>query len=280
MASPGWLPHAQGSLSTAKGIVGYWFSKNPKARINEIREVAYTVFYPFGEIEPLYELRENLTPETLDRLAELAREHRRLYIFTDTHEKTYHLYSHISSKLSSNLVILDAHPDCFRQSKDEPVNYQNFLRNLVEEGKISPDKILLIGLRNPALEEISWLDHHDITYYTILDIITRSQDELLDEILEELRGSKVHLSLDMDALSCKACNWIEPLGVPESFLLNLVYQLRNDIAVLDITELDWNAPVHEKTYYLKLGLYLVLLIQAVKPWQRVSRQRGLSSGPM
>jgi arginase family enzyme len=268
MNKANWLPHSEGTLSSAKGLVLYWFSTRPEDKISFVESVAETVFYPFGSIEPLFEIKENLSVESLMQLSKRIQNNQRLYFFTDTHEKTFYIYDKISRHRKLKLIILDAHPDCFKISKNEGINFQNFVRELVDQDIAKPENIVLLGLRNPALEEIRWLDSTGISYYTILDIVEHG-DRVLQELEDSLRGSRLHLSLDLDALSCKACNWVEPFGIPEQFLLKLVNRFREKISIFDITELDWNAPDHEKTYYLKLGLYLILLLQAVKPWRRL-----------
>ncbi len=82
-----------------------------------------------------------------------------------------------------------------------------YLKDLVEQGVISPERILLIGLRGYTSEEIALLRHQGIRSIGLNTFIEEGIAEVAFSVMEALRGWKsVYLSLNL--------NVVDPVFVP------------------------------------------------------------------
>ena len=108
------------------------------------------------------------------------------------HSITYPLFK--NSK-ADGLIIFDAHADCVNNFS--PPTHEDFVRVLIEEKIISPDKILIIGLRNVDPIEKEYLKDKKINHL-YMNEINDNLNKKISEFLQKL--DNVYLSIDIDSL--------------------------------------------------------------------------------
>ena len=66
-------------------------------------------------------------------------------------------------------------------------------------GYLKPENLIYFGVRDLDPAEKRYRDKNKITYYTAADIKDGNTDRIIRDISAEVRGAKVHLSVDSDA---------------------------------------------------------------------------------
>ncbi|HJO14807.1 MAG TPA: arginase family protein [Candidatus Pacearchaeota archaeon] len=108
------------------------------------------------------------------------------------HSITYPLFKNSDA---DGLIIFDAHADCVNNFS--PPTHEDFVRVLVEEKIVSPDKILIIGLRNVDPIEKEYLKDKKINHL-YMNKINDNLNKKISEFLQKL--DNVYLSIDIDSL--------------------------------------------------------------------------------
>jgi len=190
----------------------------------KIRESFDEIYYPLRNRLPKVYDHGDIDldmplPKALDKIYETV-----LY-FKSLGKKVYslggnHLISYpiIKALEPRELIIFDSHPDCFYGD----LNYATWVRYIIEEGIIKPNKIALVGINNWAKDEKEFLDSYNIKYYDSIDVFFD-----LDNVIQELKKFKnPYVSLDFDGFIDKGV-WREPLGIMPHHYLRIIYSLEN-----------------------------------------------------
>jgi arginase family enzyme len=109
------------------------------------------------------------------------------------HSITYGLFKKSGC---DSLIIFDAHADCVNNFS--PPTHEDFVRVLIEEGRVKAENIFIIGLRNVDPIEKEYLKEKGIKHVywgeVGCDLHTLIQDFIVG-------SEKVYLSVDIDALN-------------------------------------------------------------------------------
>jgi agmatinase len=100
------------------------------------------------------------------------------------------------------LVHFDTHTDTGRQVFGVALSHGTPMYKLVEQGHVSPDRYVQIGLRGywPGEEEFAWQREHGITALTMRAIRERGIDEIVGRAIATVGEGPVFLSVDIDVL--------------------------------------------------------------------------------
>jgi len=106
-------------------------------------------------------------------------------------------------------VVCDAHLDLREEYGGSPYNHACVTRRVADLGT---KHIVIIGARSGTREEYEYA--RSLHLYTAEDVRARGIAEIIEEVLEIIRGKRTYLSIDADAIDC--C--LTPgLGTPEPF---------------------------------------------------------------
>ncbi|MBS3107714.1 arginase family protein [Candidatus Woesearchaeota archaeon] len=137
------------------------------------------------------------------------------------------------------LIVFDAHPDVFQEF--ETVSYQDWVKHIVDENIIAKENIILIGIRNPSVEEIQYLKENNIKYYTCRQIFNNLQ-EICDAVMELARNfSALYISVDIDSVDpafAPGVSHIEPAGLSSRELIYFLQRIKRigNLKAADIVE--------------------------------------------
>lgn len=67
------------------------------------------------------------------------------------------------------------------------------------ETYLKPENLIYFGIRDLDLAEKKFLDENKITYYTSQQISNSNSSRIISEIINDVKGSEVHFSVDADA---------------------------------------------------------------------------------
>ena len=181
------------------------------------------------------------------------------------HSVSYGLIKAFSERFSNSegkhaLVYFDAHFDC--QDKINPPSHEDILKAIINEGIVSAENILVIGVRNYTQKELSFILEKKVRTI-FMNEITEKGIVWLGKEIEKFceKYENVYFSLDVDFIDpvyITATGWPEPGGVSSAEINYIVEKIikTSKIKGFDITELS---PVLDKE---NLSLKLVSHILA------------------
>lgn len=167
-----------------------------------------------------------------------------IYIGGD-HTITYHI---LKQHPTEGLLIFDAHPDVF-QLFEKP-GHQDFLKFVIEENIIPPENIIVVGIRNPDPEEISYYKEKNITFFTCKDLELEDACDVIMERLNKLKS--FHLSIDIDVLDpafAPGVYYSEPGGLTTRQLLYFIQRIKSlkNLNSLDLVEVNPDKDINDLT---------------------------------
>lgn len=189
-----------------------------------------------------------------------------------SHTVTYTTFSALSktTKEQCGLIVLDAHPDCCRKA-DWPI-HSDWLRKLIEEKRVHPKNILVIGIRQMEKQEYDFLKSYEIKYYHLSKIgdpkVCATDYLALKFELEKLRSLQAtYLSIDIDVVSqafAPGTGCPSPDGLSDSELICLVKQFKlklPNLKAADLVEIDplnwWQKLVLRRDQTVDLGVKII-----------------------
>mgnify|MGYP001960695969 CR=1 FL=1 len=96
------------------------------------------------------------------------------------------------------LIVFDAHPDLM-QEFDIPT-HENYLRMLIADGCLLPERLVLIGTRAWDPEELRFVKEKGIKAYNADDVLA-NRDKIIHEVLHYVQNAPaLFLSVDIDNL--------------------------------------------------------------------------------
>ncbi|HID17998.1 TPA: agmatinase [Candidatus Bathyarchaeota archaeon] len=157
------------------------------------------------------------------------------------------------------LLFFDAHLDMRDTYEGRSFSHTTHLRRLTEE--IEPSRLLIVGVRAIALEELEYVRRKGIRYITSFQISKYGFEWAVRRLEEYLgRASSLYISFDMDVLDpayAPAASNPEPEGLNPSFTLNLLEALASripEVVGLDLTEFS---PAYDNGVTAVLGAKMV-----------------------
>ena len=162
-----------------------------------------------------------------------------IYIGGD-HSISYYVFKKFF-KNNAGILIFDAHPDLF-QHFDKPMQ-TDWLYFLIKEKLIKPENIILVGIRNSDMKEISFLKDYKIKYFSMRSLFNNLQNSC-DAIMELARSfSDLYISIDVDVLDpafAPGTGYLEPGGLSTRELLYLLQRIKllKNIRKYDLVEVN------------------------------------------
>src|SRR3989344_7792319 len=162
-----------------------------------------------------------------------------IYIGGD-HSISYYVFKKFF-KNNAGILIFDAHPDLF-QHFNKPMQ-TDWLYFLIKENLIKAENIILIGIRNSDMKEISFLKDYKIKYFSMRSLFNNLQNSC-DAIMELARSfSDLYISIDVDVLDpafAPGTGYLEPGGLSTRELLYLLQRIKllKNIRKYDLVEVN------------------------------------------
>lgn len=176
------------------------------------------------------------------------------------HSITYSTFrAFVKNNPGAGFIVFDAHPDC--ENYFSPPTHEDYLRVLIYEGYLDPNKVILIGVRTLDKEEIEFLKQKKIKQFTMKQIMEFGAKWVCDTVIDiALDWPGFYLSIDIDAVDpvfAPGTGYIEPGGLSSRELIYFVQRLRKmkNYMMSDIVEICPSKDINEIT--VKLGAKLV-----------------------
>jgi len=127
----------------------------------------------------------------------------------------------------AGIILFDAHPDI---EEDFNPGKKKYLRELIEQNIISPEKIIIVGVRKWHANECQYLKANKIKHYTMRELSFEGLREISDSVMIVARQwSALFLSIDLDVLDpafAPGTNKQEPGGMSSRELIFFIQRLR------------------------------------------------------
>jgi arginase family enzyme len=139
------------------------------------------------------------------------------------------------------LIVFDAHPDCMKPIDGKFPTHEEWIRGLIEAGFPSRN-ILLVGLRNSDVSELSYIKEKGIKTILMKDFLGNLED-VCDGIMEFSNGRELYVSLDIDVVDpafAPSTGYCEPGGFSSREILYLVSRLKKikTLRAVDLVEIN------------------------------------------
>ena len=157
------------------------------------------------------------------------------------HGISYYVFKKFFLNKNAGILAFDAHPDLF-QHFDKPMQ-TDWLYFLIKENIIKPENVILVGIRNSDMKEISFLKDYKIRYFSMRSLFNNLQDSC-DSIMELARNfSDLYVSIDIDILDpafAPGTGYIEPGGLSSRELIYLIQRIKllKNIRKYDLVEVN------------------------------------------
>ena len=137
------------------------------------------------------------------------------------------------------LIVFDAHADCMEPMK-EPT-HEEWLRKLIEDG-FPAKNILMVGVRNPWKDEMTFLKKKNIKVITMNQLMENLQD-MCDAIMEFSGGKDLYVSIDIDVIDpafAPGTGYREPGGLSTRDFLYIIQRINKikNLRGIDIAEIN------------------------------------------
>lgn len=206
------VPFSEGSLEKNKGCelagnsIKKEFLKNEAGHEFEFSEI----------IIPKNDFDESHKEIFRQGLKNLRKTKQTVFIGGD-HSITFQLFQAFRKKFSETkgnkknknigLVIFDAHLDCYEYFK--PVSHEDFLRVLIEDKKVNPENVMIIGVRKKYKKEIAFMKKLGKKKPEIISAVKiKNEKNKLKKINEKIQEftaklDHIYISIDIDAFDPK-----------------------------------------------------------------------------
>lgn len=174
------------------------------------------------------------------------------------HSITYSLFKAFAENFSNpSLVVFDAHTDLMKGIK--PVSHEDMNRELVDDGLLKKENLLLIGIRRIWKEEKEFLDKNKIQTINSKEIKNNFENSInnLKDFVE--KQENIYLSIDIDVLDpsvSPGTGYLEKGGLSEGELNELLKVVLDSGKVkgMDLVEVNPKKDAEEKTVKIASNL--------------------------
>lgn len=131
-------------------------------------------------------------------------------------------------------VVCDAHLDLREEYGNTPYNHACITRRVLEEGI---GEIFIIGARSGTREEYALAK--DLHLYSAETVRKKGIDAVLNEVAEEIAGTRVYLSIDADVIDCCLAPGVgtpEPFGLSPSEIREVIRKVGPFASAFDYVE--------------------------------------------
>ena len=199
---------------------------------------------------------EKTNENIYNKIKNSVNEAEQIVVLGGDHSITYSCFKAFSESFdNAGIVIFDAHPDCVNNFK--PPTHEDYLRVLVEEGKVKKENIILVGLRNWHKEEYKFLKDNQIKFFNMKEIANETIHETSESVMVAARNfDALYISVDIDAVDpafAPGTGYREPGGFTSRELLYFLKRLKllKNLKVIDLVEINPDKDINETT--IKLG---------------------------
>lgn len=228
------VPYSQGSLGKNLGT-----ELAPDEILKELENIYLNENYSSFSINIKEIKTDNENAENNFQLISSSASEDAVYLGGD-HSITYPLFKAFASRYQNpGLIIFDSHPDCMPSK----FTHEDFLANIIKDGLTIPQNIILIGIRNPAIEEINFINENKIKVFDMKKIYNNIQD-VCDIIMENMRNCPAfYISVDIDVLDpafAPGTSYLDPGGLATRELLYFIQRLKllRNFRCADIVEVN------------------------------------------
>lgn len=235
------IPYSAGALSKKSGI-----EQAPDKIVSLLDEFFLSEGYklPFVEIFEI-EIDNYNIEQSHKKIFEALKNQDSCIILGGDHSITFSAFKgfseHQNRKNKNNgIIIFDAHPDLMNSEK----THEDYLRNLIEQGFLKKENIILVGVRNSDKEESDFIIKNKIKNYSMKEISFEGKDQVCDAIMSVARNwHNIYLSIDIDVVDpafAPGTGYCEPGGLTSRELLYFLQRLKllNKIKMIDIVEIN------------------------------------------
>lgn len=250
------VPTSLGSLGKNKGC-----EKAPDIIIKKLRE-----FYlnEFGKKANFDVDEVILDKNNLDKINEAIRKKEGDIFIGGDHSITYSCFNGLNTE-DKALLIFDAHPDLEVSTKS--ITHEDYLRKLIEDKILSPNNIILVGLRSWSENELKFLNKNKIKYFDMKKIFELDVKEVCDIIMENVNSfENLYLSIDIDVVDPAFAPGTsnknsEPGGLTSRQLIYFIQRLKllKNLKRVDIVEVNPELDVNDMTSKLVAKLIMELI---------------------
>jgi len=162
----------------------------------------------------------------------------------------------------AGIIVFDAHPDL--QENQHPPTHEDYLRVLMEEGIINPERVMIIGARNMSKEEKKFMEDKHIKNYSMREIGFEGMREVCDAVMTVARQwPRSYLSIDIDVLDpafAPGTGYAEPGGLTTRELIYFIQRLKlmRNIGMADIVEVNPDKDLNDMTSKVAAKLIIEL----------------------
>lgn len=181
----------------------------------------------------------------------------------------------------AKIIYIDAHPDC-NQPKDSPtgnmhgVPVSTVLGDALYSDYLYPkydySEILLIAIKDIDQAEADYLKKHNITAYTISDIVEHGIGWIVSEAMTWANDKLLHISLDIDSIDgsyAPGTGIVNKGGLTYREVKYLTHRLADlHICSVDLVEVNPKSDIDGKTVELAIELIAELLHGDWSPYKR------------
>jgi agmatinase len=152
------------------------------------------------------------------------------------------------------LIVFDAHPDCMEPVDKNFPTHEEWLRGLLENG-FSAENVLLVGVRNSDIQELSFLKEKGIRIISMNQLLENLNDSC-EIIMEFAHKKELYVSIDIDLIDPA---FAPSTGYPESggissrefiYLIQRINKMKN-LRAVDMVEI--NAEKDKTNLTINLG---------------------------
>ena len=256
------VPYSKGALGKAEGA-----EMAPDAILKELKQ---TTLSESGNL-PVFtvnkvEVNPSNVEETHKAILEIAQKIQTPWIgLGGDHSITYSLFKGFAAQHNNaGMLVFDAHPDCMQPFSI--ATHENYLRQLIEDGILAAENVLVIGLRSWDKEEFTYLKSKKIKYFDMRAIAREGKQAMCDAAMSIVKDfPALYVSIDIDVVDpgmAPGTGYPEPGGITSRELLFFINRLKNlkNIRAGDIVEVCPPKDVNGIT--IKLAAKLLMEIAA------------------
>ncbi len=251
------IPFCGGRMESHKGA-----DKGPDEIIEELKTISLNESFQ----KPEYSIEEvkcdnNNISETHQNIFKKINEEKEKFIaLGGDHSITYSTFKAFAkNNPDAGLLVFDAHPDMMKPFSQP--THENYLRTLIEEGILNPQKLVLVALRVFDDEEYAFLEKNNIKFFSMKEIIFEGKENVCDASMSSVKDLKsLYISLDIDSIDpafAPGTGYKESGGLTSREFLYFIQRLKNlkNIKAFDLVEINPEIDINNVT--AKLGAKII-----------------------
>lgn len=183
------------------------------------------MFMNESAILPVFEIEESRESEIEGRMEKTEY---LSVILAQEHDVTFYAFKGFAKRHpGAGMILFDAHPDI---ETDFKAGKKKYIRELIEQNIINPERIILVGVRKWHANECEYLKAKKIKHYSMREISFEGLTEVSDSVMSVARQwPAIFLSIDLDVLDpafAPGTKRQEPGGMSSRELIFFIQRLK------------------------------------------------------